>query len=179
MSGTKGPAKPTGLVYVYVGDGEGKTSAAIGHAVRAAGHGKRVAIIHFMKGRETGEYRLLRGLGGITVYLGGPPFFLVTDEDREAHSAKARRAYELAIRLLDGNEYDLLVLDELLYALWFGLLTEEEVLSLIDMRGDAHLIITGRGASARILERSDVVTRMEDVKHHYRHDRKTVPSLDY
>lgn len=177
---SEGPrTAPSGLVYVYIGDGDGKTCAAIGHAVRAAGHGKSVAIIHFMKGRKSGEYLFLKGVRNVDVYLEGPPFFLRTEEDRKAHHAKARSALKLAKEILNDEKYDLVILDEILYALKYDLLTEEELLSLLDMRGRTHVVLTGRDAGDRILEKSDVVTKTRDVKHHYSYDGKTVLGLDY
>lgn len=172
-------ASGTGLVYVYLGKGEGKTMAAIGHTIRAAGHGKKVAIVHFMKGMRSGEYEFLKGVKNVSVYLRGPPFFLVKDKGREEHSLKAKKAFELTTKILNENKYDLVILDEILYALKFGLLREDGVISLLENRGKAHLILTGRGASKRVLARADVVTRTRDVKHHYRLDKKTVKALDY
>lgn len=172
-------ARRTGLVYVYLGKGEGKTMAAIGHAIRAVGHGKKVAIIHFMKGMRSGEYKFLKSVKNVSVYLRGPPFFLVKDKGREEHLLKAKKAFELATKILKENKYDLVILDEILYALKFGLLTEDGALSLLDHRGRAHLILTGRGASKRVLDRADVVTRTRDIKHHYHLDKRTVKVLDY
>lgn len=175
----RNPPVERGLVLVYEGEGEGKTMAAIGHAVRALGHGRKVAVIHFMKGWESGEYKFLERKKDVAIFLGGPTTFLVTEEDRKAHLAKAREAYKLSRKILSDGTYDLVILDEVLYTLKFGLLKEEDVLSLLDAGNEKHLILTGRGATDRILKRADVLTRTINVRHHYETDKRTILGLDY
>jgi len=211
-----------GKVIVYTGNGEGKTSAAIGHAIRFAGYGKRVAIIHFMKGRKTGEFKFLENNDLIDVYLFGPPFFLITSQatlggwlkgkgiefisldlfagkkrtnrkkvvaDKlaenlkscsfERHKQKAKEGMEFANKLILERKHKLIVLDEILYAIKFKLIKEDEVISLIERRKNIHLILTGRYASERIIKLADLVTYLDEGKHYFYEERKTYPGLDY
>jgi cob(I)alamin adenosyltransferase len=166
-----------GLVLVATGNGKGKTTAALGTALRALGQGLRVAVIQFIKSQETGEglfladyaarrpeslfYRRL-GLG----CLKGPP--------RPEDLAKAAEAMTLA-RELAGADYDLLVLDEICVAVSLGLIKTDEVIRLVgDKRPGLHLFLTGRGAAPEIIELADTVTEMKMIKHAYE---KGVPAL--
>ncbi|MFZ2070195.1 MAG: cob(I)yrinic acid a,c-diamide adenosyltransferase [Halobacteriota archaeon] len=125
------PAK--GKIIVYYGKGEGKTTASIGHAIRTLGHNKKVVILQFMKGRQTtGEYQFLKNLDNLQIHLCGAPGFLKDEESREIHLKKAKEGLELAHRMLDEKQADLLILDEILYAVKFGLLGEDDVLELYE-----------------------------------------------
>ena len=174
-----------GKIIVYTGRGEGKTSAAIGHAVRMAGHNKKAVIIHFMKGRKTiGEYTVLKGNKSVTVhridiYLEGPPFFLLSKKQYKAHRSKAKEGMELARRIALEKECDLLILDEILYAIKYGLIEENELISLLKKIGSMHVILTGRYCSEKILKMADLVSRVVGVKHYYNKKKKTVRGLDY
>ncbi|MFQ6136902.1 MAG: cob(I)yrinic acid a,c-diamide adenosyltransferase [Candidatus Hydrothermarchaeales archaeon] len=169
-----------GRIILYTGEGEGKTASAIGHAVRAAGHGQKVIILHFMKGREdVGEFNYLRELKNIEVHLCGSPKFLRGEENREEHLKKVGKGMELAGKILLEKRCDLLVLDEVLYALKFKLIDKEELLSLLEKRGETNIILTGREPGKEVRDISDIITEMEMVKHHYEDDRKTILGLDY
>jgi ribokinase len=110
-----------GRVLTYFGEGEGKTTAALGHAIRALGRGMRVEIVHFMKGREeVGEYRFLKDVKGIRVHLCGPREFLVGDSFREEHEKKAAEGMAIAESVVREKRCDLLILDEVLYAVFLG-----------------------------------------------------------
>jgi cob(I)alamin adenosyltransferase len=211
-----------GKVIIYTGNGEGKTTAAIGHAIRFAGYGKKVAILHFMKGRRTGEYKFLENDKLIDTHLFGPPFFLITAQatlggwikgggiqyvslnsfngkknsnnkkviaDKvaenlkscsfEAHYKKAKKGMEFANKLIKEKKHKLIVLDEILYAIKFKLVKEDDVISIIERRKNVHLILTGRYAPERIVKLADLVTYLEEGKHYFYEDKKTYPSLDY
>ncbi|NOZ76124.1 MAG: cob(I)yrinic acid a,c-diamide adenosyltransferase [Euryarchaeota archaeon] len=169
----------TGRVVTYHGEGEGKTTAALGHAVRAAGHGKRVAVIQFMKGRtDTGEYRFLKD-SGIEMYTAGARGFLRDGENREAHQKKVEEGMEVAREILRAQSHDLLILDELLYAVKFGLVGGEAVVELLEGRGRTNIILTGRDPPEEVLEASDIVTRFSKERHHYDRDRETIAGLDW
>ncbi|MFQ5975919.1 MAG: cob(I)yrinic acid a,c-diamide adenosyltransferase [Candidatus Hydrothermarchaeales archaeon] len=169
-----------GRIILYTGGGEGKTTSAIGHAVRATGQGKMVVIIQFMKGRkDTGEFKFLKGVENIKVHLCGAPDFLVNKKNRDEHLKKVKEGLTLAERVLDRKECDLLILDEVLYALKFKLIEKRGLLSLLDKRGEIDIIITGREPSKELQEMSDVITEMQNIKHHYDEDKKTIRGLDY
>jgi cob(I)alamin adenosyltransferase len=158
-----------GFVQVYTGDGKGKTTAALGLAFRAAGYGMRTYIGQFMKGQSYGELEAARQLPGITVEQFGRENLVhvqtVTPED----TALARRGLERARQALTGGEYDIVILDEVNVALYFGLLEVEDVLAVIDARPEkVELVLTGRRAPSEIIDRADLVTEMVEVKHYYR-----------
>jgi len=169
-----------GKIIVYYGKGEGKTTASIGHAIRTLGHNKRVAILQFMKGKPTtGEYQFLKSVDNLQIHLCGAPGFLKDEESREIHLKKAKEGLELAHRVLDEKHTDLLVLDEILYAVKFELLTEDDVLELLKKRGHTDIILSGREPGARIIEMADIATRMEKVKHFWNKTSSTISGIEY
>jgi cob(I)alamin adenosyltransferase len=163
-----------GLIHVYTGDGKGKTTAALGLALRAAGHGWRTYIAQFMKGQEYGELRagtLLNGL--IKIEQFGRPTFVRVDAD--GNSTAQPEDYALAqeglaaIRdaMLSGD-YRIVVMDEINVALLFKLLALEEVIAVVeDKPDDVELVLTGRGVPEALIDRADYVTNMQEHKHPY------------
>ena len=169
-----------GKIIVYYGKGEGKTTASIGHAIRTLGHNKKVVILQFMKGRPTtGEYQFLKSVDNLQIHLCGAPGFLKDEESRKKHLKKAKEGLELAHRVLDEKETDLLVLDEILYAVKFELLTEEAVLELLKKRGHTDIILSGREVEDRIIEMADIATHMEKVKHYWDKRGGTTSGIEY
>jgi len=158
-----------GLVQVYTGDGKGKTTAALGLAVRAAGHGYHTYIGQFMKGQDYGE---LRGAALLAPYVtleqyGGATFLRaedVSDRDR----ALARSGLERARAVLASGRYEIVVLDEVLMALYFDLAPLTALLDLIVTRPPGvELVLTGRRAPQAVIDVADLVTEMVEVKHPY------------
>lgn len=159
-----------GLVLVYTGDGKGKTTAAFGLALRAAGRGLRVHVIQFIKGAmKTGEVDLIAGgLPLITVERVGKGFTWRRDvvPTFEDHVAAARAGLARAREAVTSGDYRVVILDEINVALKKKLLPVEEVIALLGARpGHLHLVLTGRGAPEELLERADLVTEMRCVKH--------------
>lgn len=173
--------KNRGMIYIFTGDGKGKTSAGMGTAVRAALGEMKVAIVHWYKEErwKTNDQKLKDLLPNLEVYLMGQGFYkLPTDHAGEdEHKAAAIAALEKAKELLEKVE--VLVLDEILNTIGDGLLSEEEVLELVEMRGKVHLVLTGRGASEKIIEVADLVTEMKKIKHPFDKGKKAVKGLDY
>ena len=166
--GKQGSAR-SGLVQVYTGDGKGKTTAALGLALRAAGAGQRVYIGHFLKSRPGGEHESLRRLGPeVSVELLGSGGWIrsgrPTAEQREA----AQRALQKVRAAATCGTYDVVIADEIAVAVAHGLVTEHEVIDLIQAKS-AHteLVLTGRGATQVVIERADLVTEMREVRHPY------------
>lgn len=164
----------TGLVIVLTGDGKGKTTAAFGQALRAAGAGLRVAIVQFIKGAwQTGEVRAIRGSGlSIEVVRSGRGFTIERLRDpripMSEHEAAAVGGLARARELVAGGSVDLLVLDEIFGAVTAGLIAEADVLALLDERyPNTHLVLTGRGAPASVIDRADLVSEVHLVKHPY------------
>jgi cob(I)alamin adenosyltransferase len=156
-------------IQVYTGDGKGKTTAALGLAVRAAGHGLTTYIGQFMKGRSYGELEALRDHPLVTIEQYGGTRCIHREDVSEEDIAAAKRGLERAREVMLSETPDIVVLDELNVAVWFGLLSVGEVLSLLDERPDSvEVVLTGRRAPAELLERADLVTEMLEVKHYYR-----------
>ncbi len=158
-----------GLLLINTGAGKGKTTAAIGAAFRALGHGMRVGMIQFIKGKwKTGERKLGERTPDLTWLTMGHGFTwesLDLDRDRKA----ARSAWDIASAwLLDGS-YDLVVFDEFTYVINYGFVPLDEVLSALQARRpDLHVILTGRDAPVELITIADIVTEMQAVKHPFR-----------
>jgi len=168
----------------FIGDGEGKTSAAIGHAVRAAGHGKKVAVIQFLKGMDNiGEYKLLQNSknsdGLIEMYLAGDRTFLMPGDDKTKHSAKAKEGIKLAKELINSGKFFLVVLDEVLDAMAAGLILMDDIRSLLSAPSKPHIIITGRTLPSELSHYVDLITRLQKIKHYYDKDEKGIEGLDW
>jgi cob(I)alamin adenosyltransferase len=169
-----------GLVQVYTGPGKGKTTAAIGLAIRAAGHGWRVHIVQFMKGANYGELHSLGFIPGISIKRFGGAHWVdpknIRDEDRQAASAGLMFARQVML----GPQCDLLILDEVNVAVAYRLLPLDAVLAFLHDRPAAvELVLTGRGAPQAIIDAADLVTRMEDIKHPYRQGLAARPGIEF
>jgi cob(I)alamin adenosyltransferase len=170
-----------GLVQIFTGNGKGKTTAALGTILRAAGHGLKVFIVFFMKGDyEYGEFSTLLKLPGIEICKSGfrqftDPLNIKPEEKEQAESAlaAARKA------ILSGN-YDLVVLDEVNVALEYHLIELDQVVKLIeDKPPRVELILTGRYATNRLIEMADLVTEMVKVKHPFDKGIKARKGIEY
>ena len=165
---TMAAKKTKGLVIVYTGDGKGKTTAAIGLAVRAAGHDRWTYIGQYMKGQHYGELTALEHIPQISVEQYGDERCIRKDEVTETHIRNAEDGLERARAAMLSGRHDIVVLDEVNVAIWFGLLTEDAVLGLLDERpAGVELVLTGRRAPQALLDRADLVTEMVDIKHYY------------
>jgi cob(I)alamin adenosyltransferase len=165
---TEDRSRRRGLVLVFTGDGKGKTTSALGHAVRAAAYGWRVLFLQFVKGTWFyGEMETLERLAPeVDHRVVGKGFVGILDDDlpREEHARAAREGLAFAKEHL--SDYDLVVLDEVNVAVQTGLLAPEDLLDVIRAKpGDVHLILTGRGAPPEVIEAADLVTEMRPVKH--------------
>ncbi|MEE8390410.1 MAG: cob(I)yrinic acid a,c-diamide adenosyltransferase [Anaerolineae bacterium] len=160
-----------GYVQIYTGDGKGKTTAALGLALRAAGHGMCTYVGQFMKGQPYGELDALRDIPAITIEQYGDVRCIRREEVTPEHIAQAHRGLERAREALLSDQYNIVVLDEVNVTVWFGLLTVEEVLAFLDERPDhVEVILTGRRAPQELIERADLVTEMREVKHYYQQE---------
>lgn len=164
----RGTIKKKGRLLIFTGDGKGKTTAALGLAVRAAGHGHRVFILQFLKsGRPTGEKQGLLHIPGIEMMSGGLGF-LPSPRSRafKAHQEAAEKSLAVGLEVLQSGQYDLVILDEIVTAMTKGVLSEDRVLEGIHQKNEkTHLVMTGRGASDRLMEQADTVTQMQCFKH--------------
>jgi len=157
-----------GFVQVYTGNGKGKTTAAFGQAVRAAGHGMRTYVGQFMKGQVYGEVLALRDHPLIEVEQYGDARCVRRDEVTPEHTRQARQGLERAGEKMGSGVFDIVILDEINVTLWFGILDVDEVLEFLDQRpGNVEIVLTGRYAPEAILARADLVTEMTEVKHYF------------
>lgn len=175
---------------MYTGNGKGKTTAAIGLAIRALGAGKKVMFLQFMKGKVYCEHKILSGISkNLTLETVGKPFFIIKEgsmpeeelvkwkdkavifppgQPPQEYLEVVARGVARAQEVISGGEYDVVILDEINVALHFGLVTWEQVKALIDHKGEGvELVLTGRGASPELIERADLVTEMREIKHYY------------
>lgn len=159
--------KNRGFVHVYTGPGKGKTTAAVGLAVRALAAGWPVAFIQFLKGRESGEARILKNRPGMYWRrFGGPKLVrgLATSRDRD----QAQAALAAVLAALRSGRYRLVVADEILVARKLGLLSDTDLRACLDERPAAcELVLTGRGASPALARRADLVTYFQARKHYF------------
>ncbi len=158
-----------GLLAVFTGDGKGKTTAALGLAFRALGHGHRVCFIQFIKGRvKTGEAKVAKmHAPNLEFHVMGRGFTWKSD-DIEKDIKAAREAWAFAASIIRRNSHNMVVLDELTYLLRYNMLEERDVLEVVMNRPEnMHVVITGRGAPSAIIEKADLVTEMKAVKHPY------------
>lgn len=153
------------MIHVYTGNGKGKTTAAIGLAIRAHGRKKRVKIIQFMKNGGYGEIMALKKLG-IDVEQFGRAEFVDRDNPERVDMELAEKALARALDVLPLC--DLLVLDEINVAIDYRLIKLEDTLELMEKAKDMELVLTGRYANERIIEKADYVTEMREIKHPYR-----------
>ncbi|NLE45943.1 MAG: cob(I)yrinic acid a,c-diamide adenosyltransferase [Chloroflexi bacterium] len=158
-----------GLVEVYTGDGKGKTTAALGLALRAAGRGLRTYIGQFLKGSHCGELDSIAKLAPfVTVEQYGLDQFVRAGDVPLDQKVAARAGLARARQVLFSGEYDIVVLDEVTLSVCFGLLSEAELVELVDLKpAGVELILTGRLAPQSIIDRADLVTDMRQVRHPY------------
>ena len=157
-----------GYVQVYTGDGKGKTTAALGLTLRASAAGLKVFFGQFMKGQDYSELKAMRRLEGVVLEQFGDPGWVFKGKLKPAQREMAMAGLARARAVLGSGEFDLVILDEINMAVWFELITEAEVLALIDSRPTGvELVLTGRRAAEAVIARADLVTEMREVKHYY------------
>jgi len=163
-----------GKILVFTGDGKGKTTAAIGTAIRAIGHGKKVIMIQFLKKGEYGEIKFKND--NLEVYQFGTGRFVrkVSKKDREI----ASNGIKFAIEIMEKRKPFLLILDEINVALSMGIVNIDDVMEIIRRR-NCHIILTGRNAHPKIIEIADLVTEMKKIKHYYDTGTKAIEGIEY
>ena len=176
-------------IQVYTGDGKGKTTAAIGLAIRAIGAGKKVLFLQFMKSKVYSEHSILPTLPNLTLETVGKPFFIIPEgmknkeellrwgdevvvfpkgEPPQEYVALIKEGLAHAKKAIESGLYDVVVLDEYNMALFFGLLSWDETEDLLRHRPDeVELVFTGRGAPQELIDAADLVTEMKEIKHYY------------
>ncbi len=197
----RSPGRGRGLIHIYTGEGKGKTTSALGMAVRAVGNGLKVVMIQFLKtsnryGELKGAQKLTPGfeivqMGPECVRLQNDPSadkecigcmecHVDRDNPRVSDLEAARHALEFAEKCVSGGEYDLVILDEINYAVDFNLLSADEVISVLKKKGEAvEVVLTGRSAHPALIEMADYATEMREVKHPWRAGATARKGIEY
>ena len=174
-----------GLILVHTGDGKGKTTAALGLMLRAWGDGLRVLILQFIKGGwEYGELKAIQRLaaldGRLELRQCGRGFSQRQGEEQAKHAAAAAAALQQAREEIQSSRWDMVILDEVNYAVKFGLLTEEAVLELLrEKPAGLHLVLTGRDARPAVIAAADLVTEMKLIKHPFQQGTKAQRGIEF
>ncbi|PWE00809.1 cob(I)yrinic acid a,c-diamide adenosyltransferase [Marinilabilia rubra] len=168
------------MIHIYTGNGKGKTTAAIGLAVRAAGSGMNVFFGQFVKGMAYNEVSVFtEQMPLIDHELFGRKCFINRDPEHEDYEA-AKAGLKKANNIIHSGKYSLIVLDELNIALYYKLIALQDVLKLIDeLPGHIELVITGRYAPQELIDKADLVTEMKEVKHYYKQDIKARKGIEF
>lgn len=169
-----------GWLLVYTGHGKGKTTAALGLVFRALGRGLRVAVVQFIKGKwKTGERTFAASLPQLTFLVMGEGFTWESD-DLSRDKAAAQQAWAKSRELIEGGQHELVVLDEITYAIHYGFITLEEVLATLDARPvNVNIAVTGRNAPEALCQAADLVTEMKSLKHPFEQGHKAKLGIDY
>ncbi|MBT4482455.1 MAG: cob(I)yrinic acid a,c-diamide adenosyltransferase [Candidatus Latescibacteria bacterium] len=168
-----------GYIQVYTGNGKGKTTAAIGLAIRAAGAGMKVLFAQFVKGVEYSEIKSMRKFADvITVKQYGRENFII-DKPGEEDIRCAVRGLEEVKRLITSGKYDMVILDEANIAVHLSLFSARDLIDVMDAKPDnMELVITGRCADSKVIDRADLVTEMVEVKHYYQNGVQSRPGIE-
>lgn len=180
--------KSKGLVLVYTGNGKGKTSAALGNVFRALGHGWKVLVIQFFKGDWPivfGEIESAKAHANLEIIQLGKGFVKIMGDKKpfSEHKMAADEAVAFAKKKIFSGDYDLVVLDEINYAIDYldiRLVDLKDVLEMIDQKPErTHLILTGRNAKPEVIERADLVTEMKEIKHPFQKGIQAQKGIDF
>lgn len=170
-----------GLLIVHTGNGKGKSTAAMGLALRSVGHGRKVGIVQFVKGAwDTGEKRVLERFPDLCQFRAMGEGFTWETQDRQRDIAAARRAWEAGRAMIADPSFHMVILDELNIVLRYDYLPLEEVLATLQARPrDLHVVVTGRHAADAMIAAADLVTEMTLVKHPFRSGVKAQPGVEF
>jgi len=186
------------MIILFTGNGKGKTSAALGIALRSLGWGKSVCIIQFIKGnKRIGEWKAIKKLSDmpkmgylivIKQFIKDEDYFITEDEIKKSRRYKdsCKKAWKFAKESIKSKKYDLIILDEIINAIYYKLIDKEDVLAfihensrLICENSKADVILTGRNADKELIKIADIVTEMKDVKHIFKKGVQAKKGIDY
>ncbi|MBO6518478.1 MAG: cob(I)yrinic acid a,c-diamide adenosyltransferase [Rhodospirillales bacterium] len=170
-----------GLVIVHTGKGKGKSTAAMGLAVRAIGNGMKVGLVQFVKGKwETGERKVLEAFPDLCVMKAMGEGFSWETQDRERDIAAARQAWDAAKEMINDPSYNMVILDELNIVLRYENLPLDEVIDVLQNKPEMlHVAVTGRNAKDELIEIADLVTEMTQIKHPFRSGVKAQVGIEF
>ena len=169
-----------GIIQVYTGDGKGKTTAALGLALRAAGRNMKVLIVQFMKKWDYGELHSIRLIPNITLETFGTKEFVHKGKVEKIDYEEAEKAFSFGVDGMQSGDYDIVIFDELNMALYYELLDLKEVIQKMKEKPqNVEIVITGRRAPEEIIEIADLVTEMKEVKHPYQKGVEARRGIEY
>ena len=170
-----------GLLMVFTGNGKGKTTSALGMTFRALGHGKKVCFIQFIKGSwKYGELEAAKRFDDLLDFHVMGRGFTWKSDDLAKDIALAREGWEFAKKIIAGNQYQLVVLDELTYLASYKMIDEQEIVDVLTGRDPSlHVVVTGRGAGEKLCRAADLVTEMREIKHHYMQGIKAQKGIEF
>jgi cob(I)alamin adenosyltransferase len=167
------------MIIIFTGEGKGKTSAALGTALRASGWGKKVAVIQFIKGnKEIGEWQAIQELPNIDIFQFLDDNRLFIGKPTDNHRASMKTALETTTEVVSSGKYQLVVLDEINNAISHGLVNVDWILNLI-AHCDSDFVLTGRDADPKLIEIADTVTEMKKIKHPFDSGKLAKKGIDY
>lgn len=170
-----------GLLIVYTGAGKGKTTAALGMAIRCLGHGMNVAVVQFIKGAiDTAEERILKSYSNQMVFLRMGEGYTWETQDRERDTQVAQTAWAEVEKFLQDPSFGMVILDELNIAIHHKYVSLQQVLAALAQRTPMlHVVITGRGAKPELIEAADLVSEMKMIKHPFRKGIKAQKGVEF
>ncbi len=170
------------MIHIYTGDGKGKTTAALGLALRAIGTHKKVAILQFMKKPDTSEYRAIKKYKlPILIESFGIGFYKILGDKKpkETHRKAAQKGLKRAQEIIEKGDYDLLILDEINVAIDLGLINIQEMIEIIGLNKKSELVLTGRNAHPKLKKLADLITEMKKHKHYFDTGAKARRGIEY
>ncbi len=168
-----------GFIHLYTGNGKGKTTAAFGLALRAAGAGMHIFIAQFVKGMHYAELDAIKRFPEIELKQYGLDCF-IENEPTEKDIQAARKGFDEVADIILKNQYDMVILDEVCIALYYHLFETEELLTVLKKKPEAmEIILTGRYAPPELFEIADLVTEMKEIKHYYAKGVKARPGIEF
>jgi len=168
-------------ILVLTGDGKGKTTSAIGTALRSIGHNKRVLIIQFMKESETGEIEMLKKLENCRVHQVGNGFYKIRGDHatKQEHTVSAQKGLTLLRQELEEYSPDLVILDEINVTCSLRLLDPNEIITTIREHPETNFILTGRDAPRQFLDIADLITEMTEIRHPFQKGKPAQKGIDF
>jgi cob(I)alamin adenosyltransferase len=169
----------SGILIVYTGDGKGKTTAGLGSALRAYGRGMKVAVFYFLKDSNQGEIATFKKLPGFDYFIFGSGRFINFDNILPSDMEPILQGIDKLKQALLDQTYNLVILDEILITLYYGLVKTADLLDILDTRKNTHIILTGRNAPPEIIEKANIVSTINKVKHHFDEGASCIEGIEY
>ncbi len=169
-----------GYVHVYTGPGKGKTTAALGLGIRAAGAGMKVHMVQFMKGRRYSEIDTIENISNFTITQHGRDEFVSKEKPDQVDIDLAQKGFKYSKEIVNNGKYDMIILDEINVAIDYNLISLKDVIKLLEGKPEKlELILTGRDAHPELVRYADLVTEMLEIKHPYQQGVPARKGIDF